>query len=188
MSNNPYQPTSGTHTSEDAPPQARPTTATVFGILNIAFGTMGLCGAVFGAVGMVFMASPMFEEIAAQTEGMELFRDASYQTFLVISMVIGSGLSVLLLASGIGLLKFKPWGRLTANYYGVAQIIYAIGNSAYQIIWIVLPMVNNGSPQAAINIASQVFGLFFSLIFPVVLLVFMNRESFVNAIRVGIQD
>jgi hypothetical protein len=33
-----------------------------------------------------------------------------------------------------------------------------------------------------------VFGLFFSLIFPVVLLVFMNRESFVNAIRVGIQD
>ena len=187
---NPYQP--------QAPGQGnsllqgqRPVTATVFGILNLVFGILGICGIFSGIVGVAIMSSEIFDAEMKSKMNLQQFEDPLFFGLLCMQMFMSGILSVVVIISGIGLLKFKSWGRKLANFYAVATLILLVVGTTISVIFTVIPAVNEAnnpgaSPEkvsAAIGgVAGGVFGLCFGIIYPICVLIFLNRRNFVNQI------
>jgi len=85
-----------TEVSRVQPAQARPTSVTVFGTLNIVFGAMGLLAIPSGII-MMF----------ARPRNMNL--SEGVRAWLMLSNVIGLARAVLLIVTGVGLLKLLSW-------------------------------------------------------------------------------
>jgi peptidoglycan/LPS O-acetylase OafA/YrhL len=102
----------------------RPTSVTVFGILNIVFAALGF----FGVVASVMM----FTATAASSNNpvIQLVQDnPSYAAYMKVSIVLSVIISVVLLVTGIGLLKLKSWARTLSIIYGIVAIIMVIASS-----------------------------------------------------------
>ena len=95
-----------------------PTSVTVFGILNIVFGLLGLFGTAFSAVALF---------AAGGNNPFLVNQPPLVMTWMQFSIVLGGVASVVLLISGVGLLRLRPWGRTMAIGYAV----YAMALSFY---------------------------------------------------------
>ncbi len=182
---NPFEVSNSDSTGTASPPGTRPPSATVFGILNIVFALFGVCGSIASA-GFLFAAGNPDWGLA-DSPGMEQFQNSSYRAFLTASLVVSSCLLVLQLASGIGLLKFVPWGRTLAIWYAVLQILFVIVSTVGTFALVILPSLSNAGTQeeqfgAYVGIGSSIVGTLFSLLYPVLVLIFMNRQKFKEAI------
>lgn len=187
---NPYQPqTSGQGTT--TVPDQRPVIATVFGILNLVFGILGVCGNVIGIGMFAVMSSDIIDAKTKSQMNMQQFDDPIFFGLLSAQMVLNGILSVVIIISGIGLLKFKPWGRKLANFYAVAYLILLAVGIAVNIIFTVIPAINEAnnpgaSPDkigaAAGGVVGGVFGVCFGMIYPICILIFLNRRRFVEQI------
>jgi len=134
----------------------RPTAVTVIAILNFIFGGLGvialLCISVLGIV--VIQGSgkmgprggpdPIQDMLSAgrQVPGLGLY--------LVASIMLGLVLSVVLIASGVGLLKLQPWGRHATIFCSVANLLLTIGSVVYGVTT-VNPVEAQLQAQAAIT-------------------------------------
>lgn len=157
--------------------QQRPTSVTVFGILNIIFGAMALlCTPV--SLMMTFMMPAQGNPMLQAMRDNQLFRVWS---------IVGGGLGIIgggvLLAAGIGLLKLKPWARVTSVGYGIYAIVGGVIGQVITMM-VLLPafrkMTESGGPEAAGAIGGMVGGVFggcFGLIFPILLIIFMTRPK-----------
>ena len=97
----------------------RPTSATVFGILNLIFSALGLCGTGFGIFSLLVFQNPEMGGGAQVPLTLELMREnPAYQAFTFVSIGLGAVSAILLAVSGIGLLKLRPWGRTLCIVYG----------------------------------------------------------------------
>jgi hypothetical protein len=154
----------------------RPTSITVFGILNIVFAAFG-----FFAV----LASVMLFAVTGTNSNnpvIQLIQDnPAYAAYLKFSIGLGLVVCAALLVAGIGLLKMKPWARMLSIIYGVFGIISVIINSIANYYFLVQPMLekahNEQGPEAAGVMGGAIgsmFGGCFGIIYPVLLLVFMN--------------
>ncbi len=184
---NPYEASTSSEAGNAFVPAQRPASATVFGVLNLVFGIFGICGGIFTAGLFAVFAIPEMAENLNNMEGMEQFQNPSYRAFLLVSTIINSLLTVVLLVSGTGLLKFKAWGRTAAIWYAIPQIFAIIGGAIAQYYLLVKPAIENAAPgaQGIGEISGAIGGLVgmaFSLIYPVLLLFFMNRKTFVAQI------
>jgi hypothetical protein len=151
----------------------RPTGVTVFGVLNIVFGGMGILCTPFSILG-IFVGDliPMGEssiEIAA-----------GYKIYLMVSSVVGIGFSAWLLVLGIGLLKFKRWARRGSVIYSVIAIVWGIagiglGVLALSLGWMAAPQ--GQLPAMAGGMVGGMCGGIISLIYPVLLLIFMQTAK-----------
>jgi len=96
-------------------PQAvdKPTSVTVFGVLNCVFGGLGVLCTPFSLFG-VLMAERTIEIAPA------------YKIVLLVSSIIGIGFAAWLLMLGIGLLKLKGWARRGSVLYSIIAIIWTI--------------------------------------------------------------
>lgn len=169
------------------PPGTRPPSATVFGILNLAFGVFGVCGSIFTIGLLVALSIPDFSAELLQADGMEQFQNATYRAVLMGQTVVGIVLIGILIGSGIGLLKFQPWGRTLANWYAIPQIFMVVVGSVASLMFVVLPAFERAdSPAdemgAYFGMVGGVFGALFGLLYPVLLLIFMNRKKFKDMI------
>ncbi|GAB5406646.1 MAG: hypothetical protein Aurels2KO_48770 [Aureliella sp.] len=183
---NPFEVTSDDPSATTLPPGTRPPSATVFGILNLVWGILGICSTVASIGFIAAAANPDFG--MTEAPGMEQFADASYRAFLTVVNILSLALAVLLIASGIGLLKFRPWGRSTAIWYAALTILVLIGTTAGTFVLLLLPSLTNAATpeeqmQAYFGIGGGLVGALFGLIYPVLLLIFMNRQSFKAAIN-----
>ena len=163
----------------------RPTSALVFGILNIAF-------AAIGAFGLLATAAVLFSmPVDSNNPALKIMRDSpAYMMWMKIALPVGALGSLALLAGGIGLLCFKAWGRtLSIGYaiYGIVNAILAVGMNFF---FLCLPMLHQASQQAGPEQASAygsaiggTIGSSFGLIYPVLLLIFMTRPKLVAAFR-----
>ncbi len=169
----------------------RPTSVTVFGILNIVFAVFGFCG-VLGIVAVFMMLGTNLNNPAFQNNPtMQAIQDSpAYATWLKISVVLGVFVSIALLAAGIGLLRLKPWARTLSIAYGIYGIVSVIIGTVVNYFFLIQPMLEKAhgeqGPEAAGAIGGAIGGMFggcIGIIYPVLLLIFMTRPNVTAAFR-----
>jgi hypothetical protein len=157
-------------------PVERPMAVTVFGVMNCVFGGMGL----------VCMPIALFR-LAEASEKMGA--SAPFKTW---SLVIRIGFSIWLLILGIGLLKMSKWARRGSVIYAWVRSIWMIAvvgsNFAALSGWVAVP--EEAMPRFLGGLCGGILGL----IYPILLLIFMQRvkvkEAFggdrgVNSFSIG---
>jgi hypothetical protein len=162
---------SALQTAATAAPQSfvppRPTSVTVFGILNIVFGGLGLLCTPFGLIAIFVMPN------VVNPSGSAL-------VWLLLSSFIGFICTILLLTVGIGLLYQKAWAR-----------IWCLGYGWFAIIWGIVGMIVNigltvsgayGYRQDNIpGVIGGFCGGLIGFIYPVLLIIFMRKQHVKNA-------
>jgi len=150
----------------------RPAAVTVFGILNI----------VFGALGLLSMPCAVFVMLVMPVKIMNPSRAA--KAWLVFSHLVGFVVTILLVVVGIGLLKLKAWARKWAIGYGWFAIVWGVIGIIINIILMTSGAYgySHDAAQTAIGgtIGGTVGGLF-GLIYPILLIVFMHKPNVKNA-------
>ena len=166
----------------------RPTAVTVLAIIGIIFGGLGVLCKPLGVVAL-FIPQPGPNPMLDMQRSMMVWN--------VANAVVGTLVSVLLLASSIGSLSLKPWARKgMLAYAGLALVLTVVGG-VVTMIWIMPKMQEaqrqmlaqqsaRGAPapppgmmniiQTAGN-AGAVIGLVLALIFPLVLMYFYTRPE-----------
>lgn len=145
----------------------RPTSVTVFGILNIIFGSLGLICTPFGLLAVFAIPNTMNPS-------------GSALVWLLLSTTIGFLCAMLLLTVGIGLLYQKAWAR-----------IWCLGYGWFAILWGVIGMgVNVGLTVSGAygyrqdNIPGVIGGFcggLIGFIYPILLVVFMRKQNVKDA-------
>ena len=160
----------------------RPTSVTVFGILNIVFAAFGIIGT-FASLAFFSANADMNNPVVKI-----IHENSSYAAWLKICIPLGLIVSVALLAAGIGLLKLKPWARILSIAYTVYAIVFGIIGMVVNYFFLVQPMLaqaqSQQGPQAAAAIGGAIGGSIggcFGMIYPILLLIFMTRPNVIAA-------
>ncbi len=187
MTENPYASNPHDLREQSIEIETRPISVTVFGILNLVFAALGLCGLGFSII--TFMIS---QNSNMPNPVMEMMRtNQFYMSYMYAVMLLGLVFTVVLVVAGIGLLRFKPYGRTLSIIYSVYSIVICIVGTAVNYFALVAPLLNDAQkiPNAAMRagaiggaIGGMVGGLL-GLIYPVLLLVFMYRRNVMQALR-----
>src|SRR3954464_13258622 len=151
----------------------RPTSVSVFGILNLVFACFGVIG-VFASIAMFYMPN------SSNNPVVKIMQDnPSYAAFLKISIPLGILSCGALLAAGIGLLMLKNWGRLLSIGYAVYAILFGLVGMVANFLFVVRPLLDQASqkqgPEAAGAIGGAIGGSVggcFGLVYPILLLIF----------------
>jgi len=161
----------------------------VFGILNLVFACLGLCGLCFGLIPLLGMQAipdlppnPVFELMQ---------QNQAYYVFTMVTMALGFVATVVLGLAGIGLLNMRPWGRQLSIVYAVYAIVAGIVGMIANWVWLIGPLMERANaagagPERAGAIGGIIGGAFggcIGLIYPVLLLIFMMRPNVVEAFR-----
>ena len=120
----------------------RPTTVTVLGILNIIFGSGLLLLLLCGGLSLLLLAGLQSSMPRGPAQPPSMFeayeyvqqRQPSYYPFLGLSVVEGVVFALVLLSSGIGMLKVRSWARW-------ASILAAFMSLTMNLISVVYTMV-----------------------------------------------
>ena len=182
MSDNPFQspqvsPANETVEKQPARPTA-PASITVFGVLNLVFGALGVCGLVFAVLGLILQNMDIAQQ--PQNDAADVLNQSPiYGPFQRVSVGINFVLTFVLLLAGIGLLKKRSFGRTLSNAYGVFAILSVLINIFLLVVFVrgelfALP-AENGVPIGMIIFWGAVGGGLVGMIYPVLLLIFMNR-------------
>ncbi len=172
------------------PPAQRPATAMIFGILNIVFGIMGICGSLISGGMLIAVGSGQLDQ--QMMDQMQQFNDPVYFGFLSMQLVLGSIFAIVAIISGVGLIQFRPWGRKLANIYSIASLVLLIIGFVFNLVYAVLPAIqaaNSGDADPAQvggaigGAVGGILGSCFGGIYPICALYFLNRKSFVAAIE-----
>jgi hypothetical protein len=178
----------------------RPTAVTVFGILNIVFGIMGITCTPIGLL-MSSVSQGLLEGIpeAQQMENpvQEMMSDPTFTSYTYVSTALGMVVSAALLAAGIGLLKLRPWGRYISIGYAIYSWVSVVvgGIISYYLIYAPMMerMAEEGGPQTAPFMGGMVGGMVggmiggfcFGLVYPTILLIFMLLPDVKAAFQPG---
>lgn len=145
----------------------RPTAVTVLGILNIVFGTLGICCGSIGGLGSGFL---MIEE--------------AVQGSLVLVTSIGLLLSAAMLAAGgIGLLMMQSWGRTLSIVAAVLFLLVGLVDLASGIAFDVRPLLASASDDTemvAMAIGAMVgicCGGMLRIAYPAILIYYLFRAD-----------
>lgn len=168
--------------------QPRPTSITVFGVLNIVFAGFGVFGLLGSAV-VLFGASDSNNPVIKI-----MHENPGYAMWLKIGLFMGIPSCAALAASGIGLLRLKPWGRVLSIVYAIYAVLVGILSTAINLIFLVLPLLHQAQEQNGPESAGLIGGAIgsglggcFGLIYPVLLLIFMTRPKVAAAFRTDAQ-
>jgi hypothetical protein len=152
------------------PPQIieKPTSITVFGVLNCVFGGLALVCTPCSLFGIV-----LSDKLAP---GRTMEMTTGYKSVLVVSSILGIAFAAWLLALGIGLLTMKTWARRGSVIYSCIAIAWSIASVALNIIamsmqWITIP--EGGLP----GFIGGMCGGMVSVIYPILLLIFMQSAK-----------
>jgi hypothetical protein len=164
----------------------RPTSVTVFGIVNIVFAVLGLFG-LLATIALFSLTS------GSNNPVVQIIREKPiYATWLKLTIPLGVLSCAVLLAAGIGLLFLKDWGRRASIGYAVYAIVIGLISIVMNFIFLFPPMLEQvgrkQGPEAAGAIGGAVgasLGGFFGLIYPILLLIFMTRPKVRAAFQMG---
>ena len=162
----------------------RPTSVTVFAILNLVFAALG----VFGLIGSLTLLTTVN---AGNNPVVKIMQDnPGYKTWIMASIPLGLAACIVLLASGIGLLSLKPWARWLAIGYAIYGILSCIIGMVLNYMFLVRPLLEQAQrargPEAAALAGGAVGGVIggcLGLIYPFVLLFFMLHPKVAAAFR-----
>ena len=170
----------------------RPISITIFGILNIGIGLLGLGG---------MLLSTMFEssDFPAISSSVNSFlssmlalwntisTDATFLVWRRITVPLDAAASLTLVAAGIGLLLLKNWSRLVSIGYAIYRVIFALLDVAVlmAVLHRVLAEALQASPGApiALVVGAAAVGTVLTLVYPVLLICFLTRPRAVLAFQ-----
>ena len=163
----------------------RPTSVTVFGVLNLVFGAIGLFGMMFTVIILILPLPTTNNPV------LEIMRNSpGYALWMKLAIPLGFLACGVSIAAGIGLLKLKNWGRTLSIGYAIYSIVACLLGAVLNYIFIMQPLMERASqksgPEAAGLIGAAIGGTFgscFGMIYPVLLLIFMFRPKVVAAFR-----
>jgi len=180
----------------------RPTSFTVFGVMNLVFGCLLVIGLLINIVQVSgqdkqveqvkrqarMAKDPDLRRMADQLEAMA--NDKTIKMLTNVQLVLSLLSVVLLIASAIGLLGVKAWGRTLAIFYAGYSILYTIALVIINFT-IMMPKMPDfrGVPGASgmmkgMMIGVSIFYLIW-LVYPILLLVFMNKPLAKRAVQGG---
>ncbi len=148
-----------------APP--RPTAVTVFGVLNIVFGALALLSLPCSLVA-TFLPSKVMDP------------EAIVIVFNVIAHIVGFVAAIVLLISGIGLLKCKDSARRWAFGYGVFSVIWSIVGTIANMVLLASGAYRMEDEAVAFAMGCSCVSLVF-LVYPVLLIIFMQKQYIKDA-------
>jgi hypothetical protein len=160
----------------------RPTSVTVFAIINLILAALGVIGFIFWVIGLLgLMPKAPQENIIAQA----MENSAAFQTFGHIANAIGVVVLILLIAASIGMFTLKPWARQVTIAWGVYSILIVVVSYVLSYVLIYGPLLPNAAGQDRVIImAALIGGGVFSLLFIgyYLLMIFMlTRPKVVDA-------
>lgn len=169
-----WQPAASMNLSAQIPSMGRlrPTVVTVFAVLNIVFGGLGLLCSPIGIAGMLI-----------EQPGMPVYSGATL-VFAMFSTGLGMIMSGVLLAAGIGLLNQKRWARQTSYFYGWFAIVWGIISIVITLVAMIseAPAVNGEAATAGIiGAISGACGGLIGLIYPIFLVIYMRKTTIIEA-------
>lgn len=203
--NNPYAPPAGAEQTWDpqgpsdaGPPGVVSAVPKVFGVLSITFASIQLLLSLFSACGSAFGRSLGGMGNLANTAKVPhmkvMFEHmATIYNYMLIQSLLFVVLSAMLLAIGIGQLKYRAWARAWTVYWALAAMValviilaisFAVVGPLYQKMF---EAVAKASPSGAIpgaltNNMSALFGgslgvvyLIFYSPYPILLLLFFTK-------------
>ncbi len=166
----------------------RPVSITLFGILDIGIGLLGLGGALlstlFEGLGAT-AASPSVNSISAFMD--TLNHNPVYVLWNRITVPLNAAAGLLLVAAGVGLLLLKNWARLASIGYGIYKIIFVILN--LPVLGLALRGIlartveEAGTPLIVILILVGLVATVLTLLYPVLLIYFLTRPRAVLAFQ-----
>ena len=164
----------------------RPTSVTVFGVLNIVFGALGFVAITFSAITLMAVSAG-----STNNPVLEVMRNSpGYALWMKMTIPLGVLASGVSIAAGIGLLKLKSWGRSLSIGYGIYSIVAGVLGVMLSFVFVMQPLIQQASqksgPEAAALIGGAIGGTIggcFGMIYPVLLLIFMFHPKVVAAFR-----
>ena len=119
----------------------RPAAVLVIAILNLVFGSFFLlwfCCGVGASVGLYFTMQNLPPSPPGQPKALELAIKVfevvpSYGPFLIASLVVGLVFDVVLLVSGVGLLKMRLWAWYGSIAYAIFGVLNGFVGTAYNV-------------------------------------------------------
>ena len=170
------------------PVSSKPTSLTVFGIINIVYGVMGVCGVAAMSIQMALVdAQPQMDNPM-----IDLTNSPIYRGYTIVQLILNVLFTILLLVSGFGLLAGKPYGRTLSIVWSICSLIMGVIGIVFVTMFLIVPLMeranamDEGPEKMALmfgSIGAGVGGLC-GMIYPVVLLIFMMRAPVVNYMRV----
>jgi hypothetical protein len=137
-------------------PRKKPAAVVVIAILQIVFGSLGLCAGLYGLSGIQErLNASMYQNnnmAAANAKGAQPFNPADMQKQIETKIPhynemqkASSGattvLALMMIVSGIGLLMMQAWARVLAIVYAILSILVTIGSVIYSAA-VVLPAMS----------------------------------------------
>ncbi len=184
--------------------KTRPTTAIlVIAILQLVFGGFGLVCDLFSGVqaaagkGSVMMPNGR-QSVDVETEVKKALetRIPAHKEIQFANVAASLVLSVMMIVSGIALLRVKVWGRLLAICYGLGSILLKISTLVFMVMFslpamqqVAEALEKKGQTEAVIARTlplvgnALLFGTALTMIYPIVVLVVMLVPSTSAAFR-----
>ena len=159
----------------------RPTTVTVFGVLNLVLGGLGLLCTPISVI-TLFLPVQSGNPVSRILE-----ENAAYRLYMIASAAAGVLAALVLIVAGIGLLKMKSWARLTSIGYAIYGIVTGVVGIIVNVVFLFEPLMiqaRSESPEAAaamLGMVGGIAGTCFGLVYPILLLIFMTRPRVRNA-------
>ena len=142
----------------------RPAWVTFFGIVNIIWGVLGVCG----IAGHLVMRSGLVQMPAGSNPTIELMENnTAYRLFSDISAAVGAIATIIIISAGIGLLMLRPWARLASLGWAVYSVVMTIFGSIMNWVLMFRPMLAQASRDERIGL---IVGLTFSVVITLVIL------------------
>jgi hypothetical protein len=196
---NPYQFDSQTPyaTAPQAEALVKPKAIKVFGVLNVIFGGLGLLGTCIGLGAILAITSGLIPVPDGQSNPAFVTQDENSFLYFynIISAACALIFTIVLLVSGIGLLRHQKWGRTTGLAWSGYSILSTIVTSVitwthiypYQLEMLDTNEATAGLPNMeAILLGSMIFGNVLSvgyLIYPGLFAVFSSKQPFKDALN-----
>lgn len=152
-------------------PIEKPTSVTVFGILNIVFGGLGLICTPFS----------LLLGVSAAQKTMEM--TSAYKMWTIASGFIGIGFSIWLLVLGIGLVTMKRWARSGSVIYACVAIVWTLVGVGINLAALSLKWVSMPEAEMAGFMGGTFGGMCGGMIYPILLLIFMQTKKVKRAFQ-----
>jgi len=164
----------------------RPLSSIIFGVFHLIFGAMGFLTTLLAlVVTSGGMPEGAFDLQALLEEGISW-----YGTYSKTAMVIGLFVSLLLIVAGIGLFQLREWARKASIVYGIYGLVSGLLGLCVNLFYVtplleqLLKETTNEIERAGIigGMAGGIIGVGIALIYPILVLIFMNRRVLKEAI------
>jgi lysylphosphatidylglycerol synthetase-like protein (DUF2156 family) len=146
----------------------RPAAVTVFGILNIIFGSMGLV-----CLPVSLLATFAMPQIWDPSDIAIIW--------LIITHIVGLICTVFLLTLGIELLRLRAWARKWSLVYGWFAIVWGVIGSVVNLLLITSGEFGYAEEAIPSALGGTCGGLIGGLIYPVLLIIFMQKQNVKDA-------